>query len=119
MKLNLEDVINSGSYAGKILYVCAYQEGKRYSAALQNITATPVLVTEISEYIEKSNNKQNPRYSESCALVKYHLKNKTANYNKIVQPYDNSSFTSKKNGSIHVFDDYDECKQHYISLIRS
>lgn len=118
MKINLEDAINSESHAGKILYVCAYQEGKTYSRALQNITATPVLVTKISEYMEKSTAKVIAYYSSNCALVKHDIRKNLTNYNKIIQPYDNTSFKSRKNGAVHIFDDYEECKQFYINLIR-
>lgn len=58
MQLNLEDVITNPEWIGKIVYVCAFQPGQYAVRALQNITATAVLVESRERYFELSTKKK-------------------------------------------------------------
>ena len=117
MQLNLEDVITNPEWIGKIVYVCAFQPGRHASRALQNITATAVLVESRERYFELSTKKKDVYYCTNILLT-YNERQSKINYNKPISPYDNTSFKSRKNGPLSVFDNLKECQEHYIKLIK-
>lgn len=118
MQLDLEDVITNPEWIGKIVYVCAYQPG-RYTRALQNIKATPCVIVTRDDYYEQSTQKKDVYYCTNILIAVNERHGNKRNYNRPISPYDNTSFKSRKNGPICVFDNLVECQNHYISLMKT
>ena len=120
MRLELESVINTDQFIGKKVYVCAYQEPDLHSRrAVQNVHVTECIVAPMDEYLQNASTKKTIYHSKN-ALLKL-TKTRLVIYNNPVQPYAyNASYhTWTKTGGINIFDDLDECKEHYISLLKS
>ncbi len=68
-------------------------------------------------YFELSTKKKEVYYCTNILLT-YNERQSKINYNKPISPYDNTSFKSRKNGPLSVFDNLKECQEHYIKLIK-
>ena len=117
MQLNLDDVVSNPAWIGKTVYVCAFKDGIRYSHATMNLPATPCFIDSRDNY-DRLSMKQ-PKVPLGDNILLRYSKRNGVNYDKPVKPYDANSNKIVKKGIINVFDNIEDCKLYYLSLIRS
>lgn len=111
MKYDVKDVVSDIENASKQFFVCALVE-TNYARPIMKIE--PCMVTAVLNEECKINSSKEIKSKDKILLVKTALKTGKLNYDKLIEPFE------KKSGKYHcidIFDNFEECKQHYSKLI--
>lgn len=105
------DVINNAEFIGRQFYVCALIKSN-YSRPI--VKLEPCMVTAVTFVDHSANAKKQIKPTEKAILVKTAIRTGVINYDTVISPVE---LKSGRRQQINIFDNIDECKAHYATLL--
>ena len=107
MKIKTQE-IREGGRIGDVLWICDYRQPDLAQKPIRHVKPTEVMVVDNSELPAN----KTVYYSETHFRP---LSKKREPLKKIISPVDNTGFRHRSGFEIAVFDDENQCRQHYQS----
>lgn len=115
MKIDIEDIVNAVGLNGKKYFVCDYRKDTTQKA-IRHIKPIEIILQDNDDYNKAGKKYPRVHYSK-YAFVQIN-KNGEPIYSKSISPFDNTGWRSYTGIGLNIFDNMQECIDHYNSQVK-
>lgn len=116
MKIEIKDIVNVAGLNGKKYFVCDYRKDTTQKA-IRHIKPTEIILQDEDDYNRAGKKYPRVHYSR-YAFVQMNQKGEPV-YSKNISPFDNTGWRSYTGVGLNIFDNLQECIDHYNSQVKA